>query len=266
MIKYISAVCLLLISTCLAQAQKANSKSKPTIPVIETDRPDQTETPYLTAEKHLQFEWGITHTQVDKNSSEFLSPTLLSKYAFNSNFEIRLITELSTLKDKTINSSITGLAPVQIGGKIRLAEEHSWLPKTSLIFHFALPKLASKNLRANKVAPNFRFVMQNTISNKVALGYNIGAEWDGYSDRPTYIYTFAPGFNLSDRLYYYIEAFGFIPSTTGEFAQHSMDMGFAYKLNNDVKFDVSGGVGLNKYTPSWYVAVGGSLRIDLKSE
>lgn len=248
----------------VAKGQSTKVADPKTIPVIETDRPDQTETPFLTAKNHLQFEWGFTRTQIDKNNLDWVSPTLLSKYAFSKNFEVRLITELGTIVDKTSDTKYSGITPVQIGGKVRLIEEKGWVPKTSLIFHVALPKVAGKNFKLNKAAPNFRFVMQNTISETMALGYNVGAEWDGFTKEPTLIYTFAPGFNLSDRLYYYIEAFGFIPTNSGDFAQHSMDMGFAYKVNNDTKFDISGGMALNKYAPDWYFAIGGSIRFKLK--
>ena len=46
---------------------------------IETDRPDQTETPFLTPKNWIQLEAGFNIQQNIKNSFEYLSPTLLSK-------------------------------------------------------------------------------------------------------------------------------------------------------------------------------------------
>jgi hypothetical protein len=249
------------LSYLLCLVVKVNAQEK-----IETDRPDQTESPYLTPKNWVQLEAGFNVQQNVKNNYEYLSPTLLSKYSISKYFEFRLITTIATDRQKFTNSTFsqTGLLPVEVGGKIFLCEEKKGLPKTSLIFHFAIPKFASKNFQANKFAPNFRFVMQNTISPKMGLGYNIGAEWDGFTNTPSYIYTFAPGFNLSDKWYGYIEAFGSIHKS--ESPQHSIDGGLAYFVNNNFKLDISGGFGISKAAPDWYFAVGGSIRFNTKSK
>jgi hypothetical protein len=229
---------------------------------IETDRPDQTETPFLTPKKWMQFEIGFNNQQNKKGSKEYFYPTLLSKFGVSKCFELRVITtvqqtttEFPIFIDKVIEK---GLLPLELGGKIAFWEEKKWIPKTSLIFHFAIPKFASKNFRANKLAPNFRFVMQNTLNKYVGLGYNLGAEWDGFTNKPTYIYTFAPGFNLTNKWYAYIEAFGFI--TKNDAPQHSFDGGLAYFVTDNFKIDISGGPGITKNAPQRYIAIGASYR------
>ncbi len=233
---------------------------------IETDRPDQTETPFLTPKNWIQLEAGFNIQQNIKNSFEYLSPTLLSKIGLNKKIELRLITTVVTNKVKGAFSTFTqkGLAPVEIGAKVFISEEKKAMPKTSLIFHFALPKFASKSFQSNKVAPNFRFVMQNTLSKTVGLGYNIGAEWDGFTNTPTWIYTFAPGFTISEKWYGYIEAFGFINKS--ESPQHSIDGGLGYFLNDNIKLDVSSGFGISEAAPNWYFSLGGSLRFKTTSK
>lgn len=233
---------------------------------IETDRPDQTESPYLTPKNWIQLEAGFNRQQNEKHNFEYFSPTLLSKWGINKIVELRLITTIVTNQTTISNNKFTetGLAPLEIGGKIFICEEKKGFPKTSLIFHFAIPKLASKNFKVNKIAPNFRFVMQSTLTNKIGLGYNIGAKWDGFGNTPSYIYTFAPGFNLSDKWYGYIEAFGSFAKS--ESPQHSIDGGLAYFVNNNFKLDVSGGFGISKAAPDWYFALGGSIRFNTKSK
>ena len=223
---------------------------------IETDRPDQTETPFLTPKNWIQLEAGFNIQQNIKNSFEYLSPTLLSKIGISKKIELRLITSVVTNKVKGSFSSFTqtGLVPVELGAKVFICEEKKIMPKTSLIFHFALPKFASKSFQSNKVAPNFRFVMQNTLSKTLGLGYNIGAEWDGFTNTPTWIYTFAPGFTLSKKWYGYIEVFGFI--NKNECPQHSIDGGLGYFLNDNIKLDVSSGFGISKAAPNWYFSLG----------
>lgn len=228
---------------------------------IDTDRPDQTESAVTVPKNWIQLELGMSKQENKPGSYEFQHPTLLSKYGISNRIEFRLITTLSTITfydSSGIKQKVSGLLPVELGAKISLWEEKNFIPKTSLLFHVAFPKLASEKLSADKLAPNFRFSMQHTVSKSVAIGYNIGAEWDGYNNVPVWIYTFAPGFNIGEKWYSYIEVFGFISKQ--DEPQHSIDGGIAYFVNSNFKLDLSSGFGISKTAPDWYVAIGGSIR------
>ena len=127
-----------------------------------------------------------------------------------------------------------------------------------MLVHLGLPTIASKVFRADHLAPSFRFTMQHSLSRNIGLGYNLGAEWNGYSSAPVWLYTFAPGFNLGEKWYTYIEVFGFIQKN--EKPQHNLDGGLAYYISNDMKIDISGGFGISEAAPKSYVAVGFSFR------
>lgn len=240
----------------------ANSQDK-----IDTDRPDQTESAYTIPKGWIQFEMGFNQQKNTSLESESFYPTLLSKYGITKGLEFRCITTMKSESVKVMGSvknKISGLEPVQLGAKVALLEEKKWIPKTSLIFHFAIPNTGSSAFNINKVAPNFRFTMQNGISKTVALGYNLGAEWDGVSNDPSYIYTFAPGCNISENWYGYIEAFGEIKKSQAP--QHSIDGGIAYYVNNNFKLDLSSGFGLTTAAQQWYVAVGASVRFNVSGK
>jgi len=230
---------------------------------METDRPDQTESPYLTKLHFIQGEIGFNYEKA-RGFTTLVHPTALWKYGLSKKFELRLITELVSEETPLLipdgNEYNSGLLPVQLGGKLALFEEKGLLPKTSLIFHVAAPKMASKKFRASKWAPNFRFVMQNTLSENVGLGYNLGAEWDGESNTPAWIYTFAPGFNIGKSWYGYVEAFGSIRK--GEKPEHAIDGGIAYYFSEHTKIDFSGGYGLSENAVDWYTAIGFSFRFN----
>jgi len=89
----------------------------------------------------------------------------------------------------------------------------------------------------------FRFAMQNTLSKIVSLGYNLGAEWDGESPTPSWIYTIATGFNISDKRFSYVESYGFI--TKGSLPDHNVDAGVTSLFSKDAQLDLSGGFGLS---------------------
>lgn len=230
---------------------------------IETDRPDQSETPVIVPKKYFQAELGFEKENSGDRNYRLLHPTALLKYGISNRAELRLeinpITEYVHLIPNPVKT--TGIEPVVIGSKISLFEEKKARPKTSLILHMGLPFLATKNLRTPHLQPSFRLAMQNSITNKIALGYNVGAEWDGTNPAPSWLYTFAPGFTLSQKWYAYIEAFGFIQKA--ELPQHNLDMGFAYSINNNMKVDLSGGIGLSKTSFKNYVALGFSFRLPL---
>jgi hypothetical protein len=103
--------------------------------------------------------------------------------------------------------------------------------------------------------------MQHTISNKQTLSYNLGAEWDGYSPEPTFIYTLTTGYSFTEKIGGYIEFFGFIPQI--EKPDHRFDGGLTYLLNPNQQLDISGGFGLSKTSPDYYVALGYSFRFKI---
>ncbi|MBL7703229.1 MAG: transporter [Ferruginibacter sp.] len=234
---------------------------------METDRPDQTESPYLTKKKWIQAEVGF-NIERDKSLKTVVHPTALIKYGAGKRFEFRLITTWVSEEAPATSGKgsyyESGLLPVQLGGKILLAEEKGLLPKTSVIFHVAPSKLGSKKFHYDKWAPNFRFVMQNTLSKTVGLGYNLGAEWDGFSNTPSWIYTFAPGFNIGKKWYGYVEAFGSLK--TNEKPEHALDAGIAYYFNDDNKIDLSSGFALSENATDWYGAIGFSFRFNTRKK
>lgn len=173
------------------------------LPSIQTDRPDQTECPFITPKGYLQFENGFSYEKIDGDSKSIVAPTILTKFGINDHFELRLITEYSI--EKNNSSKISGINPVLIGFKTRLFEEKGIIPTTSFITHLGLPKLASSDLKATYYTPEFRFTMQHTISDRQTLSYNLGAEWSGVTLEPTFIYTLTTGYSFSEKIGGYIE-------------------------------------------------------------
>lgn len=231
---------------------------------IDTDRPDQTESAVTVPKKWMQFEIGFSK-QGDKyqpNSKvyEYQYPTLLTKYGLTKHFELRLITTYGS--DKGIWNNVVidkdnGFQSVQLGGKVNFFDEKGLRPKTSLIAHYDFSRLRSM-YKDTIDGLNFRFTMQHTLSKKISLGYNLGMEWERFGHPPAYIYTLAPGMDLCDNWYAYIELFGFI--FKNQKPQHSFDAGVAYYVLPNLKLDLSAGLGISKEAPDWYVAIGGSFR------
>lgn len=226
------------------------------LPPIQTDRPDQTECPFIVPVKYIQTETGFMYEKASSSENTVTHPSVLWKYGVNSRLEFRLITELESTK--LAGTKISGLNPVTVGFKTNLAQEHGILPMVSFIGHLTIPDLAGKDKKATYYAPSFRFTMQHSLSDKISLGYNLGAEWDGESPEPTFIYTLTSGFELSEKFGSYIEIYGFAPQK-GK-ADHRFDGGLTYLITSNVMVDLSGGVGLTPNAPDYFISTGFSFR------
>lgn len=223
---------------------------------IQCDRPDQTETPFTVPKGRFQIESGFSYKkELDHNN--YSVPSSLSKFGLTQKLELRLITEWNIESyDNTQNS---GLQPIQLGFKINFCDEKKGRPKTSLIAQVTIPKWAASDYQSNYYMPNFRFTMQHTLSEKLSLGYNLGAQWDAEDRRRTWLYTATLGYSLSNQLGCYAEVFGFAPQF--ESANHSIDGGFTYLISDDFMLDLSSGKRIAGQTAEYYTALGISFRI-----
>ena len=228
-------------------------------PSIQTDRPDQTECPFITPRHYFQLENGFSYEQNNEKSSSFVAPTVLTRFGINNHFELRLITEYAI--DKNDLGRTNGINPVLLGFKTSLFEEKGLIPTTSFIGHIGIQNLTSKDLKTLYYAPEFRFTMQHTISENQSLSYNIGAEWNGETSEPTLIYTLTSGYSFTEKIGVYFELYGFIPQM--DKPDHRTDAGLTYLFHPNHQLDISGGIGLSKTSPNYYLSLGYSFRFKI---
>lgn len=228
-------------------------------PSIQTDRPDQTECPFITPSGYLQLENGFSHEKTNSNSGEIQAAAVLVRYGINANFELRLISEYVIDKNNMENNA--GFNPVLMGFKTKLLDEKGIIPTTSFIGHITIPKLASAPFQQKYYTPEFRFTMQHTISEKQSLSYNLGAEWNGETTEPTFVYTLTTGYSITQKIGAYVELYGFIPQL--EKPDHRFDAGLTYLFNPNHQLDISGGMGLSTKSPDFFLALGYSFRFKI---
>ena len=225
---------------------------------IQLDRPDQTETPAIVPAGYIQAENGFLMENADDINRNFTYPSCLWKYGINDWVELRIITEIAENNNKQTKKTEIGLMPVTVGFKANLWKEKGIIPHTSFIGHLTTANISSKNLRTTYAAPSFRFLMAHNISPTFSVSYNLGAEWSGETPEETYLYTFATGLSITEKLGMYAELYGFAPRSS--MAWHGFDGGFTYLVNNNIMLDLSGGFGVTKNAPDNYIAFGFSYR------
>jgi hypothetical protein len=235
-------------------------------PTIITDRPDQTESPFIVPQKNFQIETGFVfqHDRVKEeeiDEDQILYPTSLLKYGVSENFEIRLVIEnMSVLtKKRELKSQKFGFNPVQLGFKARVFKEKKMLPETSFIFHLGFPDLASSNFKTQYLSQKFRVTCQHNLTKNWYLSYNFGIEWNGESAKNIKIYTLTTGTAISSTFAGYIEVYGFLP--IDEKKDHRLNGGLTYNIKPNFMVDASVGIGLSKISPNMYLGLGCSLRL-----
>ena len=216
---------------------------------IETDRPDQTECPFIVKKGYLQAEIGF-----NRSTSEYLFPTSLLKYGLSKRFELRYVSVVAQEPGQ-----VTRFQTEAIGFKWGLLQPSGWKPRTSVIVHYNWDHqnrdFSEKNLRGHSVG-DVVFTMQNDFNERSGIGYNLGTELHSNGSFEG-IYRVAPNWLIGKKGYAYVEVFGRFPAS--EFADHSYDAGFAYYVNDDLKLDLSAGQSFI-HPDDYYIALGISFR------
>lgn len=217
---------------------------------IETDRPDQTECPFIVKKGYIQAEIGF-----NRATSENLFPTSLVKYGISKRFELRYVSVLAQEPGKEIRFQTEA-----VGFKWALLQPSGWKPRTSVIVHYNWDHqnrdFSEKNLRGHSIG-DVVFTMQNDLNKQFGVGYNLGTELHSNGSFEG-IYRVAPNMLIGKKGYAYVEVFGRFPAS--EYADHSYDAGFAYYLNEDIKLDVSAGQSFTR-PEDYYFALGISFRL-----
>lgn len=230
---------------------------------ISPDRPGVGTPPSLVPKNRLQLEIGFSYERSD------LDGTMTKAYSWNQSLfrfrllsfaEIRLATYFAKTEVETADgTSVTnGFGPLNLGTKIALLREKGVIPQTSLMANFLIPKTGLPDYRVKNIAPRVLLLFQNSLSDKLSLGYNIGLVWNGESRQPATFYAVNLGLTLSGKLTCYAENYGLFNPTESAFF---MDAGLAYLLSRRIQLDVSGGINTRGGKRNAQISVGFSWLI-----
>lgn len=219
---------------------------------IETDRPDQTECPFIVKKGYFQAEIGFNRA-VEAGAVQYLLPTSLLKIGIHPLVELRY-----TFLQEPVN----GFSTESFGFKAHLFQEKGFIPRSAIIVQYYLNQDRRDQSELNPLPHSVGetiLTFQNSLGGPWGIGYNFGAEYhsDGAVEG---IYRIAPNVNIGKRGYAYAEVFGRFPET--QFTDTWIDGGLAYYVTEHVKADVSAGKSL-RTGDAWYVALGISFRMRL---
>lgn len=242
-----------------------------------TDRPDQTESAAVAGKGRVQIETGFLFTANDEDGldSEVLEgPGTLARIGLSERFELRVgwtgfvdsETDFTTQGQRS-TSRADGIGDGDLGFKLRLRSESGRIPEMALLAGTSVP-VGDDQFTSDRADPYFRLSMAHTLSDRVSIGYNFGAEWgtarDATGNTTTLargIYTVAMGFGLTDRWGAFVEVFGDVALSEPGGPAHSIDGGFSYLVRPTIQLDAYTGVGLNDRGDDWFLGIGLSIRL-----
>jgi hypothetical protein len=232
---------------------------------ISTDRPDQSESPYLMSRGYFQVETGIVYEsdepEKDLTVTALNAPSILVRYGLFKNIELRAGLDLLNEKTKIANvsSSESGFGPLVLGTKIKMLEEKGSTPETALLLKLSVPFKETSRFQSTYMGTEFRLAMTNNLNKKFSLSYNIGAAFGEGSPGATGIYSVSLGALLMKKLSVFAEIYGFLPQKTSP--DHRFDAGLTYLIMKNVQVDASFGLGLSKKSPDYFIGGGVSFRL-----
>ena len=214
---------------------------------IETDRPDQTEAATLVPVGGVQLETGVAGwTQSDGLTTGYTLPTALLRYGLHERFELRLIGQ----RDQWQSNIMDMVDPWMVdwafdaGAKVGLMDQDN--SQMCLLIHY-------RHRPTDASGGQARLSYARPLALGFSLGVNAGMGWTWANDVDEFMaeaeYTLALGYNVSESLYAYVEAFGVDGGLQG-------DAGLAWRPDPLSQFDVS--VGWADGSGQSYVALGWS--------
>jgi len=214
---------------------------------IETDRPDQTEAATLVPVGGIQLEAGVAGwTSGDASTTGYTLPTALMRYGLHERFELRVVGQRDQMQFNFIDleEPWTTTSAWDLGAKV--AGWNTDASQMCLLAHYRFRPGANDGgqIRVNWAKP---------LGARFSIGTNVGMAWEWATEDEATVgeaeYTLALGYNVSETLYAYVEAFGSGGGLQG-------DAGLAWRPDPLSQFDVS--VGWTDGSGDSYVAVGWS--------
>jgi hypothetical protein len=240
---------------------------------IVTDRPDQTESAVVVPAGLVQIEAGLVYEAADEAGVETKTvqlPSTLVRIGLADGLELRagwdgVVNEQVDLGGGDVDESGTG--DTSLGAKLELLEARGRRPQMALIVSSTLPT-GDDALGSERLDPAFRLSTAHELTERVGLGWNLGAAWASEPDATGELdtlsvleYTAALGLGLTERTGAFVELFGAVPLSAAGGPEHLFDGGFTHLARDNVQLDVSAGVGLSDDAIDWLAGAGLSIRL-----
>lgn len=258
---------ILILNTFYSIAQNDS------IPFLNSDRPTQSESPFLMQKGFFQVEIGAIYVDRDDKEKQLerirLGTTLL-RYGVFQNFEIRLSGSYEMvhvyLKETLQDSTERGLGPVTAGFKVLVAHEKGIRPEMSILGSITFRYPSTDPFMPTNSYPIGLLLCSHTITKQLSLGYNIGFSYNGESADGFFIYSVYLGYYITSKLWVFAEAYGnFDHGDNPHHIDYSVNnlgnAGMTYRFYKNFQIDLSAGMAFDPGIERYFASAGLSWRI-----
>ncbi|MEP1095545.1 MAG: transporter [Cyclobacteriaceae bacterium] len=219
---------------------------------IVTDRPTQSASAFVVPQRSVLLETGFAGEKATAGIRNTTYLNALLRFGLITGVELRLMQNF--VGSKVLGDRRTGLSPLTLGTKVHLMNEDGWKPQMSVIGQVTL-KTGGTNFKPASSIGEIRLNFQNTLSEKVSLGYNLGYVDAGFND---ILYSVVLGVGLADGWSFFVEPYGFF----GDDTDQRINAGLIYLAKPNLQFDISFGSGISKISPDSFLGFGASFGLN----
>lgn len=231
-------ILLLLALSNAANAQEASITPTDRLNELTVDRPGIADMPFTVAPKTYQLETGFEYYAKTNGSVMFLPVTML-RTGLSKAAELRV--SVKNIQERRGGNDIRGISPLTIGIKTHIIEQRGWIPETDILADVIF-KLGNSPLQPDYTGHDILLLFQNDLSDKVAINYNTGFIWDGFTNQEMFTASFCANYLPTQRLGLFTEYFNYIRKSGTK--EHGVDGGLTWLLTPMIQADLSAGVSL----------------------
>lgn len=226
---------------------------------IQSDRPDLTDSPFTLDKGVMQLEIGWTYREHGNGSSidSHQAPETLFRLGLETDWELRLGWGGYSFVDDMDDVA----SDISVGLKWHWSDQTKDSPAQGLLMGLSLPTGTGTD---NDVDPSLVYAWSWEIDKTSSISGNIGIS--GPRDMVTGdrfsqgLFSISCSNALNDNTNWFIEYYTNFPAAEDQDAEHVVQTGFSYLVNNDLSFDFIVGAGLNNQADDFLVGVGLSYR------
>ena len=243
---------LILLSIPVLVAQNKIS------PLI-TDRPTQSAASSTVTKGSLQMEAGVLEEIVSKSESNSTFPGVLLRFGLSDAVELRVGGAYQESSRTSYSSDLyKGFSPLLLGAKLYVCEENGLFPEVAVLSEFTIGGTGEEAYYQEYMGTRLLFAFSHTLTDRLSLGYNLGAEYDGSEPRSNVLYSLVVGAALTDWLGGFVEFYG--ASRSSSQPDNSVDAGFSFLLTKNLQLDLSSGFGVAGQDSGFFLGLGASYR------
>lgn len=221
--------------------------------IITAERPGMTYSTEIMPMGRLQFESGITIAPHINQSDSYIQNNNTLRFGLFDR------TEVSFGMDILHSEWQTSFSALNIGIRAKILDETRFIPSMAIMTNLISPHVSSCSNTPEHLAPQLYLIFQNDITKWLYLGYNIGAEWDGFMPQPTMFLSVCIGANMSKQISCFIESYNYL---TANFTDYLFDIGITWTPIRRLQFDASAVINMSAPLEIFKAGVGISWLIN----